>query len=182
MYRYLNINLAFKFIFSFCSKKRICLEKVRVSSGVTLVELMTVMVILGVSVSMFYTVWFSNWQTFDYHTAIADLWFDANKIAEEVSMDGRAASLITVDTSQKSVIFVNSLGTTTASYLINSTGQFIITRGASTTIVSQRIDFNNTNFVQRGSGLRVDLFLVDEEVLGQADAEIETHIEIFPRN
>lgn len=184
----MNINLAVKFIFSFYRGKNarcVCVvkKKRRVCDrrGVTLVELMTVMAILAVSVGMFYTVWFSNWRTFDHHTAVADLWSDANEIAEQMSMDGRAASQITVAVGQKSVDFVNALGNTYATYQITAAGDFTITRGAAVTTVTDRIDFANSNFIQQGSALQTDLILVDEEVLGD-DVSINAQMEVFPRN
>ncbi len=177
----MNINLGPKFIFSFYKGKIFCRKKTQAAQGFTLVELMTVLVILTVSIGMFYSVWFSNWMSFDQHTAIADLWFDANKISEAMGMDGRAASLITVALDQKSVDFENSLGVIVASYQMTPAGDFIITRGAANTTVSRSIDYANSFFVQQGRSLEANLTLADNEVLGQ-DVSINSRMEVFPRN
>ncbi len=180
MIRCARINFVSEFIF-FLNRWETGSSRKKCERGVTLVELMTVMVILGVSIGMFYSVWMSNWRTFDHHNAIADLWHDANQISQQMSMDGRVAGKITVALDQKSVDFENALGAIYVNYQMTSTGDFIITRGAAATTITDRIDYANSRFIQQGSSLQAELRLVDEQVIG-GEVVIEPRMEVFPRN
>lgn len=153
------------------------------SKGFTLVEMLTVLVILFVLGGVFYTVFVTNWFAFEDRIARTNLWQEANEIIETITADGRFAQTIDVFTDgsgNKSAILNDSLNQPVATYLITADGRFQINKNGVIKTLSGHINPIESVFTKQGRGLRVELDL--EDLIFKRTINVNTSTEIFPRN
>lgn len=121
--------------------------------GISLVEIVTVIAILGVSIGLFYTVFVINWKAFEQFIAQANLSQDMNAIVEKISADGRFAKDIQYldNGTIKQVTFTYPDTTPPTTYRVTSSGSFVVFKNGKTTILSNLVDFSKTAFARRDS-------------------------------
>lgn len=156
----------------------------------TLVELVTVMAIIGITASLLYSIFFLNWSAFENQIAEADLWQEAQEIIQRVSFDIRVAKRISSLTPHQVVISFPDNSTST--YTITSAGIFQITHDNQTTTLSTRLDPSSSCFLFNASdcsagesvnnvrSLKLELNLQDN-ILGKK-VNVDTSIQLFCRN
>lgn len=153
------------------------------NTGFTLMETITVLMIIGVLGSVFYTVFVTNWFAFEDRIARANLWHEANEIVETMTADGRSAQMIDVFTDgagNKSAVLSDSLDQTLVTYLITAEGRFQMNKNGVVKTLSEHINPNQSDFTKEGRGLRVQLAM--SELIFKRTITIGTSTEIFPRN
>ena len=149
----------------------------------TLIELLTVIAILGVLVSVTHIVFMTNWMANHDRIARADLWQEANTIMEYVSLDGRQSRTIAVTPSAgvNTAVLTDKDGGTLAAYVMNSKGEFQMSRGGgSFKTLSTHLDFVNSSFSNNGKALSLHLVLTDR--IWNRIINVDTSTEVYPRN
>jgi prepilin-type N-terminal cleavage/methylation domain-containing protein len=153
------------------------------NKGMSLIEIVTVVAILGICIGFFYVVFFLNWQAFDSSIARADFGQELNQMVDGITQDGRQAVQINVvaTSTAKTATFLDTTGAVSAVYTINSAGEFIVNHGAGDEIITKNIDFNNSNFSNGGSSnyIEANLTLTDN-ILGLPLTE-RSSVEVYTR-
>ncbi len=155
----------------------------KTKKGFSLVEIVTVVAILGISIGIFYTVFFMNWESFESFIARADLSQELDEMVDKVVYDGRFAKQVNVNQSSniKQAAFIDPDGKLLGVYTIKDTGEFVISRtGQNDYTASTRVDFTNSNFNRQGKSFLLTLALKDQ-VLGHP-VTLSSATEIYPRN
>jgi len=154
------------------------------NKGITLVELVMALAILGVTVSILYMVFFSNWRAYEDRIARANLWTEANEIMETMTMDGRVAHQINVSQQQDGsfvTTFVDTLDQPIATYVMTDDGRFQVARAQGEfRTISEYLVLERSSFIKDGESLNMTLALQDN-VFGKP-VGVQTAIEIYPRN
>ncbi len=152
----------------------------RPASGFTLVELLTVVVILGILISFFYTTFFSSWAEMDNYATRSNLWQDMNRVMDKVTVQARQAKGITVASDGRSVVLVDSFGSNFATFAFNVAGELTLTQPGSVELLTDRVDVGLSSFSKNSEALVVKMVLAD--MLAMRRVQIETTTEVFPRN
>lgn len=149
-------------------------------TGFTLVEMLTVLAVIGIGMGLFYSVFYLNWSSFEKQLALIDLGQEANRIIETISFDGRIISDIDVAEDSKTVNLTSRDldGNILSSITYVITGQGQICRDGQ--ILSENIEFDNSSFTKVGNSLVVELLLTDD-VFGQG-VQLPVKTQIFARN
>ena len=150
-------------------------------AGFTLVEIIAVLAIIGIGISLFYTVLYVNWTSFEKQLSLIDLQMEADMILERIVFDGKVANQFAVTPDQKSVTLSFLDGTNTIYTLTPAGGitQFDSVRGSVFTI-AQNIDYNQSSFQSQGNYFNTTLVSV-ADVLGRR-VELNVATQIMPRN
>lgn len=169
------------------SVKKECSIKIKIKKlllahcGFSLVEMLSVLAILGVAAGIFHTTWMTNWKSVEEHQARADLWYDSNQIIEQLTSDGRFAWRVNVEDFGKTVSLSNRSGTIYATYMITDIGEMrVIKPDEDDLILSTRVNVDLSVFERTGFSLRLSLFLEDSVLSGLVT--VETSAEVYPRN
>lgn len=152
-------------------------------SSFTLVELVTVVAVIGIGSALFYLIFILNWSSFDNLIARVDLRQEANQIIEKISFEGRWAERKNIPHDKTLVLFFPD-GTSTT-YTFTSEGELQRLRGTTITILSRNVDFSNSSFEDEVGGVEVNSFIVnlvlEEDVFGRR-IEVRSSTEIYLRN
>ncbi len=135
----------------------------RKKKGFSLIEMVTVLAIITVSMGIFYRVFFLNWEAFDTFIARADLSQELDEMIDKITYDGRFSKQITLTSTPtvKQAAFFDPDGNLIGTYSIKNTGEFVINRGTDDYTASTKIDFTNSHFDKRGKSVLVTLALTD---------------------
>jgi prepilin-type N-terminal cleavage/methylation domain-containing protein len=146
--------------------------------GFSLVELLTVVIIIGISIGLFYTTFYYNWLTMNTYTARADLMQEMDQVIDVVTEKVREADDFTISTSPTlSTVTLSPSGQVLS---FDSTGQFLFQNGPSIQNLSYSVDSANSSFTSDTGALNLQLTL-REPTPGQ-DAILSTFIQVYPRN
>ncbi len=151
----------------------------------TLVELLTVIVILGVMIVTFHLVFVTNWVTSLDRVTRATLWQESNAAMESLTRDGRQSRQMDVaedaDAGTKTAVILDAQSQLVATYVMDNQGKLQRSDVAGNlSILSDHVDFANSKFEKMGRTLRVNLALKDD-VFSRV-IHVSTSTEIFPRN
>lgn len=162
---------------------RLFLKILKSRRGFSLMEIITVLVIIGVSISIFYAVFITNWLAFQERLIRADLWMDADAIIDALSEDIRSAKSFNIssDTGDQ-VLTIIDLNDASTVYALRASGIFEYQRPASPglSVLSRHILMPDSFMQRSDDALQVNLVLEDN--LFFRDIRIETSTEIYPRN
>lgn len=149
--------------------------------GFTLVEIITVLLIMSIGIGLFYLVLYTNWISFEKQLSLIDLQMEADLILDRIAFDGKFASQFTVAADQKNII-LSFLDGSSVTYTLTSTGQITRTdsNSGSAFVMARNIDFTPSSFQTRGSYFEITLVLTDD-VLGSRVA-LNVATQIMPRN
>ena len=153
----------------------------------TLVEIVTVLGIIGISSIIFYQTFIFNWSALEREIARIDLDLEANQIVEQISFDIRVAASKTISAGGDTLQLTYPSGTqTTYRFLLNPTtgkNELQMIKGGVTTTLSQNVDLANSNFQDNGESVIVNLTLV-RELFGikRTQVTVRRSIEVFLRN
>jgi len=146
--------------------------------GFTLIEIITVVAIIGIGAGLFYSLFLMGWSAFDSELTRVNLWQELTEIIQQVSFDARAAqSMNFVDDKEITFSFFDGNSTT---YKITLDGEFQQIRGGNTTVFSYNVAYNNSSFGRVGDSLKMNLTLVERTLRGEVVARTST--KICPRN
>lgn len=152
----------------------VCLKR-----GFTLVEIITVLAIIGVGIGLFYSVFLLNWFSYDREIVFTNLWTEMSEIIQRISFDARFANNMNL-VNDKEVIF-SFFENSSVTYTMTPAG--ILQRvddGGISTILSQNLLYSNSSFVIEGGYLKMNLTLVDKTFRG--DVVVKTSTKVCPRN
>ena len=152
----------------------------KIKRGLTLIEIVTVLAVIGIGIGLFYSIFYLNWSSFEKQLALVDLGQEADRIMETISLDGRLVTDIQVSENNKIVTLIlrDLEGDVVDIITYTITGQGQIRRNDQ--ILSKNIGFDDSFFRRQGSSLVVELLLRDD-VFGQG-VELPVQTQIFPRN
>lgn len=160
------------------------LKKINQSSALTLVETLTAMAILSVALIFFQAVLKTSWFAYQDRIARANLWQEANEVAEKVTDDGRMARQIDIATATdgtQSAQFIDRDDVVFVTYLITPDGKLQVDRGGGNVdVLTTHVDDLESFFQKDGKALMINLALQDATFSRMA--KIETILEVFPRN
>jgi prepilin-type N-terminal cleavage/methylation domain-containing protein len=146
--------------------------------GFTLVEIIVVLVIIGIGMSLFYSVLFMNWTSLEKQTCLVDLQMEADNIINMISSDGRGSRQILVNPDGKGVTFNYPTWAPAPTIVYSLTPQGQITKDGN--VISSNIDFNNSNFSKSLSALVINLLLQDTVFGRRVTLPVST--QVYPRN
>lgn len=154
-----------------CSKK-----------GFSLTEIVVVVLIFGIGIGLFNTVFINNWSAYEDRIERANLWSEANQFFEAMSVEGRNAQLIAVTTTgnAKTAVFTNAATNTLTTFVITDTGELRRLKNAEIKIFGKHANFAQSNFTRNNRALIVELQL--QEVVLNHPVNIFASTEILPRN
>lgn len=154
------------------------------SRGFSLVELVVVLVIVGIGGTMFFSVFYTNWNGFDTCIMSVNLQQELDDIFENITQDGRLCNtfVITENASSKTVELFDhaDVPNSIASYTILDTGDFTIDRGSGARLMSKSIDFVNSKFEDKDDYLVIELALRQQGMNGEIN--VKGAVQIYPRN
>lgn len=160
------------------------LKKINQSAALTLVETLTAMAILSVALIFFQAVLKTSWFAYQDRIARANLWQEANEVAEKLTDDGRLAGQIDIATASdgtQSASFLDREDNLFVTYLITVNGELQVDRGGGNVdVLTTHVDSVESFFQKDGKSLIVNLALQDATFSRMA--RIETSWEVFPRN
>lgn len=147
--------------------------------GFSLVEIVTVLAVIGIGIGLFYSVFFLNWSLFEKQLTLVDLGQEADRIMEMISFDARVANQINVSPDKRTATFIfrdiNGNIVNIITYTLILPDQ--IQRGNQ--ILSENIDFADSSFEEVGNSLVVEL-LLEDDVFGQS-VNLPVKTQVFSR-
>lgn len=161
-------GLAFTLLETIRQKRRVSL------TGFTLVELVTVLVIVGISLGLFYSLFYLNWTSLQRQLALNDLVAEAARIIERISFDTKMAVQIDLPDNKTAQLTYQDGSSNT--YSLVDSGQ--IQRNGQ--IISEYINFDESSFEMEDQSLIVSL-LLEDDILSQV-VQLPVETEAFCRN
>jgi len=159
--------------------------KVKEGRGLSVVELLAAIAIIGGIIAVFYSVFVTNWLAIEQYTVRTHLWEEVSRIMRRMTADGHAATAVqvtVVPATSKTVRFNDRAGNQIALYQIDNAG--LIQRwgasGSPAEQLSASADFVNSSLATSGRALQVRLELEDLALTHLV--EVASENEIFPRN
>ena len=150
----------------------------------TLIEMITVLAIIGISGALFYSVFFLNWSGLYNEISRVNLWQDANSIIDDLSLSGRLAKSAVVSSDKKTLTLKFPDSTQAVYSIINGSpyGSLQETKGSVTKTFSENIDYTNSSFDVTTSlySFIVNLDLKDR--VFNRNIDVKTSVEICFRN
>jgi len=156
--------------------------RIKSTRGFSLVEMLCSVIILGILVAVFYSVFLSNWKVMEEYSTRAALWQDMDVIIDQFTDNARQASSFEVSVDKKEARFFNR-GVLALTYNLRANGSCDVTpTGGAATTLTDRVDFTRSTFdnTNEGRSLVINLALTDQ--VFERGVTIETSTEIYPRN
>ncbi len=155
------------------------------NKGVSLTEVLVVLVIVGVASAMVHTVFITNFSAFNQRIAKADLWQEGNRIVSRISEDVRGSNGFELNISEtlKSLVVLDGLGAPFVTYNLSDAGQMDrVTTDGIVEVLSSSLNFDNSDLidVDTQSALRMELLLRRPIFTGPVDVVVTS--EVYPRN
>ncbi|MCM8827455.1 MAG: hypothetical protein NC904_08090 [Candidatus Omnitrophica bacterium] len=148
----------------------------------TLVEIITVLVIVGISIGLFYSVFYVNLVSLDKETTSLNLWEESKEIVEKISFDGKICGRIEL-ISEKEIAFI-FLDHSEVRYIFSEDGQLIRkTLGdmGENVIISSNINYDGSKFDLDNDRVLILELTLEEDVLGKP-VTVSTSTQIMLRN
>jgi len=154
----------------------------RAQHGFTMTEIVVTLLIIGVGIGLFSSVFISNWGALEDRIKRANLATEASQLFEQMSIDGRNSRSIDVTATAISIsgAFTNAVDNSVVTYSISDTGTITRAKGATIKIFSTHGVLADSNFTKNGKNLLINLRLKDDVFM--RPIHITTSIEILPRN
>lgn len=150
------------------------------SKGFTLTEVLVTLIIFGIGMAMFNTIFVTNWVAYEDRIKRADLWGEINQVFEQMTFDGRNSRqfAVTNNAASKSVAFTNAVDNTITTYTIQNDGTITRTSGTDTRMISSHAVFGDSNFASSADnkGLKADLTLSDNVIVRNINVRSTTEI------
>ena len=159
------------------------LRRVLRPSAFTLVETLTAMAILGVAILFFQIVLRTTWFAYQDRILRANLWQEANEIAEKVTDDGRLARQVDIAASNgaQSATFIDKDDNVFATYTMTTGGELQVARaGGNPDVLTTHLDNMQSFFQKDGKSLILNLALQDKNF--SRNVLVKTSLDVFPRN
>ncbi len=151
----------------------------RSNKAFSLTEIVVVILIFGVGIGLFHTVFVNNWSAYEDRIRRANLWSEANRFFELLSIDARNARLINIALigNAKTVSLTSAVaGNPVTTYSITNNGNLNRAQNNQVQVLSTHIDFANSNFTQNGQNLIINLQLQDSVFTRNIRITAETEI------
>lgn len=151
----------------------------------TLIELLTVIVIVGIGMALFYSVLFMNWIALEKQLSLVDLQMEADKIVDMLSSEGRAAKDIGVEEEGKNAVFIfpddtNITHKITSNNDPKKPGELQKINGGNTIMISEYISAEDSSFKKEGGLLLINLVLKDD--VFDREIKVAVSTQVYPRN
>jgi len=154
----------------------------RTRHGFSMTEIVVSLLVIGVGIGLFNSVFVGNWGVFEDRIKRANLATEASQLFEQMSIDGRNSRMIAVTATAISIsaAFTNAVDNSVVTYSISDTGTISRTKGAAVKIFSTHGVLADSNFTKNGKNLLIVLRLKDDVFMRPIHMTIST--EILPRN
>ena len=148
----------------------------------TLIEIITVVAIIGITSALFYVTFLLNWAGFYNQISRVNLWQDANDIIDDVSSYGKVARSAVVSSNHKVLTLNLPDGTSVVYSIVNGSpyGQLQRVKGGTTKIFSNNIVYTNSSFNATTYSFIINLALEDK--VFNRNIDVKTSTEICFRN
>lgn len=150
------------------------------SAGFTLFEMICSMVIIGIMVGVFYSVFLSNWSVMENYSTRAYMWQDMDALIDSVSVDAREAARIDVSADQKTAVFFDQDNKPLVTYVMGADKSFVKKRSGVDQALTAMLVYDQSSFLKRGRSVIVRVSM-GEDVFNRG-VGIATSTEIYPRN
>lgn len=147
--------------------------------GISLVEILTVLAIVGIGSGLFYSVFYVNWIAFEKQLALADLQLEADEIMETIAIDVRYSVDFIVEEGGKEVS-ITLPQDEIVTYTVTEAGEVSRTKAETTKTFTSRADYDASIFTDVGNYLAFDLTLFDTIVGDRLALSVST--QAYPRN
>jgi hypothetical protein len=149
--------------------------------GGSLVEVLTALFISGVFMGAIYFIFMINHEASQNYIVRADLSQEMNKIVDQVVSRARGARMVAAaDTTDQKTATLQLPGSGMLEFQIMRNGHMIMIDAEGQEVLSERVDFERSDFIVNGKSLLVKIVLVDAVLNRQVSLASST--EIFPRN
>ena len=136
--------------------------------GLTFIELLTVMGIIGIGSAMFYSFFFVNSVSYDAELTMLELQQQVDEIFWFLEQDVMEAEVFNLTSSRNAVLsYPPALNKTAVSYLITGAGELRRTSGTGSSSLSLNVDTANSGFQQSASNNLVFRINLVYPVLGR---------------
>ena len=148
----------------------------------TLIEIITVVAIIGITSALFYVTFLLNWAGFYNQISRVNLWQDANDIIDDVSSCGKLARSAAVSSNHKVLTLNLPDGTSSVYSIISGSpyGWLQKAAGGTTKILSKNIGFTDSSFDATTYSFIINLALKDK--VFNRNIDVKTSTEICLRN
>ncbi|OPX30935.1 MAG: hypothetical protein B1H08_00190 [Candidatus Omnitrophica bacterium 4484_171] len=148
----------------------------------TLIEIITVVAIIGITSALFYVTFLLNWAGFYNQISRVNLWQDANDIIDDVSSCGKLARSAAVSSNHKVLTLNLPDGTSSVYSIISGSpyGWLQKAAGGTTKILSKNIGYTDSSFDATTYSFIINLALKDK--VFNRNIDVKTSTEICFRN
>ena len=148
--------------------------------GFSLLEVMTTVMILGISVGLFYTTFYYNWLTMDTYATRSNLMQEMDQILDFVTDKVRQAQSVSIPITDPKTVNLTPSSLGSFSYTANGLFTFQPAGGTAQNL-SYSVDPSNTIFTKGASGdLTVQLTL--KQPTSGKNAILSSTVQVYPRN
>lgn len=151
--------------------------------GVSLVEMLVVVVIVGIAMATFYLVFLKNWEAFDILITRANLAQELDTVVDKIIYDARGSQTINI-VNPKEVRFVDPSNIARTYRFNQNPPQVQLLQGNNPSIIlSNSLDFANSSFSNVGTNsktIQVQLSLL-ENIFGK-NINVQSSFQVYRRN
>jgi len=164
------------------------LRRIINKNGFSIVEIITVLAIIGVFIAFFYTLLFLNWEACNRFLAQADFGQDMDTAIDAIANDARLSKDFNISNTASSVqvVFNDVNENPISTYVMYSNGEMTETRpGLSSVILTENLNYANSNFVSSAinpGNLVVNISMIDQNQLFGHPIILNSQTELYPRN
>ena len=156
--------------------------------GSTLIEIITVLAVLGVLGGIIYTVFITNWMATEDRISRAGMLYETEVIFDSLSKEGRNAHQIDVSQDPgaltQTATFRSDLTSPSSDviYTMTNQGKLFIQnpRNSNPIVMTEHLDFARSSFEKEGKTLKFKLGLKDQIFMRSIDVTAAS--EVYPRN
>lgn len=154
----------------------------RSPKGVSLFEVLIVVLLTGLGMALFSTVFVNNWFAYENRIVHANLMNEANTVLDTMTAEGRLSRQIDLggSASQRTATFYSGLDGSTSVLTLFNDGRVTFAKSGATKTLTTHLDLANSSLTSNARSLQVRLALTD--IAGTRPVRVSGETEVLPRN